>query len=178
MIHLAQPATVLDATYDLIKLAPNESRKSPLYDAMLPIEDGPLAPGAPPGWLYESKVAEQVLMEMIAEANITVVTQLIGLKDANVSGTTLQSVTAENGMVLSGRVWIDGSYEGDLAYVGGADMVWGRESTAQYNETSAGRRPPSITYPIDPYWPDGSVIPHVSDASLVPVGDADDRIEV
>ena len=61
-------------------------------------------------------------------------------------------MTAEDGTTLRAKVWIDGSYEGDLAFVGGASMVWGRESTAQYGEHGAGRRPVSLSYKtVDPY---------------------------
>ena len=37
---------------------------------------------------------------------------------------------------------------------------------------------PSIHYAVDPYWPDGSVIPHVSADPVGAVGTADKRIEV
>ena len=46
----------------------------------------PPKPGAPPGWMYESHVAEQVLEEMLAEANVTVVRELIGLASAVKAG--------------------------------------------------------------------------------------------
>ena len=78
--------------------------------------------------------------------------------------------------MLSAKVWIDATYEGDLAAVAGAEMVWGRESVAQYNESDAGRRPASLHYAVDPFWPDGSVIPHVSNKPLVAVGEADARM--
>eukprot|EP00038_Savillea_parva_P018622 m.24571 g.24571 ORF g.24571 m.24571 type:complete len:727 (-) comp4171_c0_seq1:164-2344(-) len=137
-----------------------------------------LQPGAPPGWLYEAHVMEEVLEEMLAEANVTVIRNVSGIASVATAGTAIESVTLVSGETISATVWVDGSYEGDLAYAGGASMTWGRESTQQYNELGAGRQPPSITYGIDPYWPDGSVIPHVSDLPLVPVGESDARIEV
>ena len=112
-------------------------------------------------------------------ALVTILRGLKGLASATRSGTTLQTVTSDTGVVLAGGVWIDGSYEGDLAAVGGAEMVWGRESKAQYNESGAGRRPASLSYKqVSPYWADGSVIPHVSNAPLAPIGGADDRMQV
>ena len=90
----------------------------------------------------------------------------------------LVTVETETGTVLSASIWVDGTYEGDLAAVAGATMTWGRESVAQYNESGAGRGEISLKFDVDPYWPDGSVIPHVSSAPLVPVGEADKRIEV
>ena len=50
----------------------------------------------------------------------------------------------------------------------------------QYHENGAGRRPVSLAYKtVDPYWADGSVIPHVySEPAPVTLGQADSRIEV
>ena len=183
VLQLQKPATILDPTYFLVDLeadSPTALARLVAATASERAEDRPpLHPGAPPGWLYESKVAELVLEEMLAEANVTILRGLKGLASATRSGTTLQTVTSDTGVVLAGGVWIDGSYEGDLAAVGGAEMVWGRESKAQYNESGAGRRPASLSYKqVSPYWADGSVIPHVSNAPLAPIGGADDRMQV
>ena len=95
----------------------------------------------------------------------------------------LESVTSESGVTLTGRVWVDGTYEGDLGYVAGADFVWGREAAAEYNETGAGAQTGTntqLTYDINPYWNNasGEVIPHVSPVLPGPLGTADKRIEV
>ena len=193
VLKLARPAVVVDETYFLIEVvateaaaggAENGSRTGPLL-SLLPQPPKAGAPGCedpehPHCWLYESHVAEQVLEQMLAEENITIVRNLVGLASATKTGTVLNSVTAEDGTTLRAKVWIDGSYEGDLAYIGKADMVWGRESISQYGERGAGRRPVSLSYKnVDPYWPDGSVIPHVyTEPAPVTLGQADDRIEV
>lgn len=70
---------------------------------------------------------------MLAEANVTVVTQLVGLASAVKDGLVLKSVTTESGATLTGSIWVDGTYGGDLGYIAGAAMVWGRESVTQYN---------------------------------------------
>lgn len=186
VFSLAKPAVSFDDTYYLIQLTEHQQHNGETIDSPsllkqypYKVSDAPpIHPGAPPGYLYQSHVAEQVLEDMLAEANVTIVRNLIGLANAFKNGTTLNSVVSETGVQLTGDVWIDGSYEGDLAYIGGADMTWGRESVEQYNESGAGRRPASIIYNVDPFWPDGSVIPHVSGAPLVDVGEADKRIEV
>jgi hypothetical protein len=52
-------------------------------ERQLPSDPSPgLKPGAPPGWIYAAHVAEQVLEEMVAEANITVVRSLGGIVGA------------------------------------------------------------------------------------------------
>jgi hypothetical protein len=193
VLQLVRPAVAVDKTYLLIELAatdtaaPTTTAASPLgrRHSLLPPAPKAGGPGCedpqhPRCWLYESHVAERVLEEMLAEANVTIVRHLVGLAGATRSRAgALESVSAEDGTTLRAKVWIDGSYEGDLAYVGGADMVWGRESKAQYGEHGAGRRPVSLTYHVDPYWPDGSVIPHVyTEPGSFALGQADDRIEV
>ena len=184
VLKLARPAVVVDQTYFLIELEAAAVVASPRH-SLLPPAPKAGAPGCqdpdhPGCWLYESHLAEQVLEEMLAEANVSIVRNLVGLSGATKAGALLESVIAEDGTTLRAKVWIDGSYEGDLAYAGAADMVWGRESKAQYGEHGAGRRPVSLSYKtVDPYWPDGSVIPHVyTEPSPVTIGQADDRIEV
>ena len=173
-INLLVSITIFDTAYFLIELP---SKRTSAQGAL-----GSPRPGHPPGWLYESHVAERVLEEMLAEANVTIIRNLKGLAnatfDAGKSG-VLQSITSETGVTLIGSVWVDGTYEGDLANVAGASMVWGRESKDQYNESGAGRRPVSLTYNVDPYWSDGSLIPHISDGkTMVGLGEADLRMQV
>ena len=79
------------------------------------------------------------------------------------------------------KVFIDASYEADVAAAAGVSMTYGRESRAQYNESLAGvQSKPSFTqfeYPVNPFWDDGSVIPGVDPAaSLPPLGSADTRV--
>ena len=54
------------------------------------------------------------------------------------------------------------------------------DAVLQYHENGAGRRPVSLAYKtVDPFWPDGSVIPHVyTEPAPVTLGQADSRIEV
>lgn len=175
VLSLSRPASVLDATYFLVVLPASVGGPAAVPD---------LHPGSPgqvgPPWLYESHVAEQVLEAMLAEANVTVLRSLgapVAVVKSSTSNTHITAVRSESGQLLTGDVWIDGSYEGDLASVAGADMVWGREAAATYNESGAGRQPESLVTHVDPFLPDGSVIPHVSDAPMVAEGEADNRTE-
>ena len=58
-------------------------------------------------------------------------------------------------------------------------MVWGREAKNQYGEHGAGRQPAFHFFPgVDPYWPDGSAIPHVyTEPAPVVLYQADKRVE-
>lgn len=190
VLELSAPAVLVDQTYyriqlkasPLARLVADTAQELSARRAASGLASAPgLHPGAPPGWLYEGHVAEEVLEEMLAEANVTIVRGLGGLVSATKrpgSPTTLATITAEGGRTFSARYWIDASYEGDLAMVAGAEMVWGREANTTYDEPGAGRQPPTVHYPVDPFWADGTVIPHVSNAPLAPIGSADKRMEV
>lgn len=110
----------------------------------------------PPCWLYEPHVAERVMWAMLAEANVSVVTGLVGVAAAEVAGGRLARLETLTGAAFVGDVFIDASYEGDLLAAAGASLTAGRESAATYNESGGGRRPIS-TYDqitgVDPFWP-------------------------
>ena len=61
------------------------------------------------------------------------------------AGTAITSLTTLSGLAVKADVWIDATYEGDLAATAGADVTWGREARSEYNETGAGRRAADIT---------------------------------
>jgi hypothetical protein len=69
-LSLQAPATILDETYFLVSLQPATTTNAGATTTTSPIVPHP---GAPPGWLYESHVAEAVLEEMLAEANVKIV---------------------------------------------------------------------------------------------------------
>jgi hypothetical protein len=77
-------------------------------------------------------VAERVLEEMLTEANVTVLRGLVGIASAVVVKGKLVSVNMVTGQTITASAWVDGSYEGDLAFAAGATMVWGRESNTTY----------------------------------------------
>ena len=143
---------------------------------------------SPPGWLFESHVGERVLLEMLAEANVTTVYSVGGVTavtrgggSSSSSSLAVESVTFESGVTATATLWIDASYEGGITEQV-ATMTWGRESKAHYNEDAAGRQDlKSIGVTISPYWDvnavpydvPSNVIPHVSPAIPVAIGESD-----
>lgn len=83
----------------------------------------------------------------------------------------------KNSIVVNAKVFIDASYEGDLMALSGVRYKTGRESSAQFNETLAGVRPPAIIVPIDPYKIPGDkssgLLPWVAKDHGLAVGSAD-----
>lgn len=138
----------------------------------------------PPGWLFESHVAQSVLNGMLAEANVSVVRHQLGLRRVVLEAQSVRSIETDAQRVFAASVFIDASYEGDLVATAAGSVTWGRESAAQYRERSAGRRPGVKPYggaTVNPYWNATArplrVLPHVALARPVGVGQADRWIE-
>lgn len=137
---------------------------------------------SPPGWLYESHVAQRIVDRMLLEANVTIIRGAGGIRSAKRQGTRTVSVETDAG-VFSADVFIDASYEGDLLAAAGISMTWGRESSKKYNESSAGRRrgTPLAGLTINPYWNASAAVPeplpHVSAVPPVAIGEGDSWIE-
>jgi hypothetical protein len=88
---------------------------------------------------WESKVAQQVFDEMLAEAKVEV---RYGLRVAKVAkqGSRILSLELSDGSTAAGRTFIDATYEGDLMARAGVQYTFGRESVEQYREPLAGIR--------------------------------------
>ncbi len=101
------------------------------------------------GYHFEPHVAEQVFLDMLAEQKERI-SVLIGRQfDAlpervRLVGGAVRAVTVLNmasGELehFTGRVFIDATYEGDLAAAAGAEYRVGREGQAEFDEPRAGR---------------------------------------
>lgn len=150
-----------------------------------------IAEGAkdPSVWRFESKVAEEVLKEWLAEySQIKILTgQRIIEKEGAVTMDhgKIVSLTLESGMEIGGKVFIDATIEGDLLAAAGISYAVGRESNATYGETLNGIRGEN-TYrqfevKVDPYRipgdPKSGLIPTVQDEPFGIPGEGDDRLQ-
>lgn len=95
------------------------------------------------GYYYEPSVAQNVMDAMVARETRIRVLVNHRLEEAIRSGNRLRAVRVRNrtsGEVveLRGGIFIDGTYEGDLAAFAGARYRLGRESRAEFNELNAG----------------------------------------
>jgi len=110
-----------------------------------------------PAFYFESHVAEQVFLEMLAEANVKLIFE--GLADKVVKNDSyIQSLLLTNGKIISGDVFIDATYEGDLMARAGVPYTFGRESVEQYGESLAGIRLLDKPVEVSPYQ-DGKLLP-------------------
>jgi hypothetical protein len=94
----------------------------------------------------------------------------------------ITALRMENGSTFRGRMFIDCTYEGDLMARAGVSYTVGRESSAQYGESRAGRRGLSATLNgVSPYLIPGDtssgLIHGVSNESQGPDGIADNEVQ-
>lgn len=95
------------------------------------------------GMFFEPHVAESVFEALVDEPELTVHRRRYPAS-AERNGTQLRSVNLESfddksAVHVKASVFIDATYEGDLAAVGGAPYRVGRESRDEYDERYAGR---------------------------------------
>ena len=109
-------------------------------------------------WTFEPKVAQAVFQDMIREHNILVVLseRLDLTKGVVKKNGKIQSIIMESGKKISGKVFIDATYEGDLLAQAGVSYTVGRESNAKYGETLNGVQTEMAVYfqfpdGVDPY---------------------------
>lgn len=123
------------------------------------------------------KAGEQTFLNMVNEEDGITLLRSSRLKEGEGAvtkdGSRIESITLENGDRVSGKIFIDGSYEGDLLAAAGISYIVGRESSAQYGESGAGIRP-SIELPYaDAYDENGELYPDLVEDVPGKLGDAD-----
>jgi hypothetical protein len=135
------------------------------------------------GWLHEPHVAEQIFREMLAESKVAVfehhrLTERSGVER---DGTSIQSITTENGEIFRARVFIDASYEGDLMAQAHVSFTTGREGVNQYGESLAGvrTRTPFHQFLVDlpAKGPDGKLLPEINANPPAAPGSADSNVQ-
>jgi hypothetical protein len=119
----------------------------------------------------------------------------VGVPSVVKQGSVIQSIAvssttpiADTGTgVVTGRLFVDASYEGDLLAAAGVSFIVGRESAEQYGEPYAGVRPltsnisTNFLYPVspllDPEGPvDGPLVKYVHPGPVSPAGSADENV--
>lgn len=97
--------------------------------------------GEPAMWTFEPSAALKILEGMVAaEERITLVyNQRLNRQDGvRMDKKRIISIAMESGVVYSGRMFMDATYEGDLMAAAGVSYTVGRESNSKYKETLNG----------------------------------------
>ncbi|MBN2415433.1 FAD-dependent oxidoreductase [bacterium] len=144
----------------------------------------------PEMWTFEPHVAEKVFEEFVAENKIRVLREErldrrpgrgVAMKDGRIV-----SITMRSGRTVTGKMFIDATYEGDLMAAAGVSYTLGREANSEYGETLNGVATEQARYhqfdePVDPYVspgdPASGLLPGIHDGSPGEDGAADTRIQ-
>jgi hypothetical protein len=134
-------------------------------------------------WYYEPHLGEQVFAEMLREAKVEVLLNH-RLRESNgvaKSGPKVVSITTDDGVTYTAKMFADCSYEGDLMAQAKVTYTWGREASSQYGESLAGVRDRTpfhqFLVPISAKGEDGRVLPEVSSEPKGPTGSADKKVQ-
>ena len=134
------------------------------------------------GYFLEPHVAENIFTAMLQEAGVHYIkTSGVPLSSVDRQGTVITGLHLGDDTYLSGKVFIDGTYEGDLMAVSGASFTFGREASSVYKESFGGRREPfgRIDWAtVSPYRPDGTLMyPLVTNEFAAPLGSGDNKVQ-
>ena len=122
-------------------------------------------------WTFEPHVAMRVTRQMLDEAGVKLLTKRY-LESVTKQGPRIASLVTKNG-TFRARVFVDGTYEGDLMAAAGVDWRIGREGRDEYGESLAGKQYSKKKMAISGFDDDGEPLPLVTtnDAGLDEAGD-------
>jgi hypothetical protein len=133
-------------------------------------------------------VAERTFLKMLSEAGVEVLLDRF-LTAVEMRGGKLVSITLETGETIMAKMFVDGTYEGDLLAAANVSYTVGREPRSAYNESLAGQWQ-QVSWkgvyqfcglPISPYVkpgdPKSGLLPEISSEPYGKPGDGDYRVQ-
>ena len=111
-------------------------------------------------WTFEPHVAMRVTNRMLKEAGVSVLTKRY-LKSVTKDGSRITSLITKQG-TFTAKVFVDGTYEGDLMAAAGVDWTIGREGRKAYGESLAGKQYPKQKMNISGFDDNGKLLPLVT----------------
>jgi hypothetical protein len=127
-------------------------------------------------WTYEPHVAAKITKEMLDEAGVKVLTKRV-LKSAIKEGARITQLMTTEGD-FAAKVFIDGTYEGDLMAAAGVSWTIGREGRKEYGESLAGKQYPKAKMAISGLGDDGKPLPLITTVDAGAVEDGDKNVMV
>jgi hypothetical protein len=110
---------------------------------------------------FESGLAERIYLEMLKEAGVRVIYNS-SVDKVTKHGTAITAISLSDGSKVTGKIFIDASYEGDLMARAGVSYVVGRESKAEFDEEAAGIRFDKESRKARTVDADGKLLPGIS----------------
>ena len=127
-------------------------------------------------WTYEPHVAEKITNEMLDEAGVKVLTKRV-LKQMGKDGTRITQITTSDGD-FTAKVFIDGTYEGDLMAAAGVSWTIGREGRKEFGESLAGKQYPKAKMGMSGLGADGKPLPLITTTDAGADEDGDKNVMV
>ncbi|MCA8988222.1 MAG: FAD-dependent oxidoreductase [Planctomycetaceae bacterium] len=125
-------------------------------------------------WTFEPHVAMRVTLQMLDEAGVKVLTERY-LLSVTKEGPRIRSLITKNG-TFTARVFVDGTYEGDLMAAAGVDWTIGRESREEYGESLAGKQYPKQKMNINGFDAEGRLLPLITTDSAADEESGDSNV--
>jgi hypothetical protein len=127
-------------------------------------------------WTYEPHVAAKITKEMLDEAGVKVLTKRV-LKQVSKDGVRITKITTSDG-AFAAKVFIDGTYEGDLLAAAGVSWTIGREGRKEFGESLAGKQYPKAKMAMSGLDADGKPLPFITTTDAGPEEDGDKNVMV
>ncbi len=127
-------------------------------------------------WTYEPHVAAKITKEMLDEAGVKVLTKRV-LKSAAKEGARITKLVTSDGD-FKARVFIDGTYEGDLMAAAGVSWTIGREGRKEFGESLAGKQYPKKKMKMSGLGADGKPLPFITTTDAGPDEDGDKNVMI
>ncbi|MBA4068063.1 MAG: xanthan lyase, partial [Isosphaera sp.] len=108
-------------------------------------------------WVFEPQVAQRVTKKLLDEAGVKVLTER-RLKSITKDGARIKTLVTNDG-TFTAKVFIDGTYEGDLMAAAGVAWTIGREGRADHEEPLAGKQYPKPGMKINGFDDAGKLLP-------------------
>jgi FAD dependent oxidoreductase len=125
-------------------------------------------------WTFEPHVAMRVTRAMLKETGVTVLTRRY-LQSVTKDGPKITALVTKDG-TFTAKVFVDGTYEGDLMAAAGVEWTIGREGRAEFGESYAGKRYPKAKMNISGFDDAGKLLPLVTTSDAGPDDAGDQNI--
>ena len=127
-------------------------------------------------WTYEPHVAAKITREMLDEAGVKVLRKRV-LTNVAKNGAHITQITTSDGD-FTAKVFVDGTYEGDLMAAAGVSWTIGREGRKEFGESLAGKQYPKAKMAISGLGNDGKPLPLITTADAGPDEAGDKNVMV
>lgn len=111
-------------------------------------------------WTYEPNVAAKITQEMLDEAGVKVLAKQV-LQSVIKDGSRITKLVTKQGD-FTAKVFIDGTYEGDLMAAAGVSWKIGREGRSEFGESLAGKQYPKKKMAMSGLGADGRPLPFIT----------------